>query len=129
MDIDKYVDMAYNNPKGQRWYEVLYSENIWSLWKNKIYRRINKNTDPKFLESYVKRIVIEAVWHFGYAQDYMSIKEMGRCAHRLRHPPEEGAGVVYSGASRADLDMKVGHTPWELVEFDAFLEYYVRPLL
>ena len=127
MDVTKYADMAYLNSSGRKCLKALTRDDIWKLWDKKLKgHAFYRGPLP---EDYPWRVLIEAIWHLGYACDWKNKSEMVRCAHRLRHPPEEGAGVVYSGASRADLDMKVGHTPWELVEFDAFLEYYVRPLL
>ena len=129
MDITKYIDMAYGNPKGRQWLNILFRPDIWAKWNKKIQARAPINKYPGAQKNYAQRIVIEAVWHFGYAQDYSNIKEMSRCARRLRNPPDRGAGDINSGICGSERDFLTTRLPWELQELDDFLEHYVRPLV
>ena len=126
MDTIKYINMVYNNKVGIKWWNVLQRPDIWTKWCNKVKAHDKSIKNP---EDYARRIVIEALWHFGYAQDYTNIKEMTRCARRLRRPPERGAGDVNSRVYASEMDFSTRRLPWELQEFDDFLEYHVRPLV
>ena len=125
MDTTKYVNMVYNNSEGKKWWRVLQRPDIWAKWDKKVQSHAHKTQ----LKDYAQRILIEALWHFGYAQDYTDVRAMARCARRLRQPPETGAGELKTGVYRCERDLAVRSIPWELQELDDFLEYYVRPLV
>lgn len=128
MNTQKYKDMAYNNSLGKRWYDALFREDIWDMWIQ--YVKQNERA-PKVerTKDYAHRIIIEAVWHLGYAEDIGNSIAMSRCARRLRKPPERGAGVDKKGASWATSDTQVYQIPWEFRILDEFLENIVRPLI
>ena len=120
--------MAYNNSLGKRWYAILFREDIWNMWA----QRVKQNErDPKVdkTDGYAHRIVIEAIWHLGYAEDTGNALAMSRCARRLRKPRDRGAGVGKKGVSSTTTGNQVYMMPWEFKIFDEFLENIVRPLI
>ena len=128
MNTKKYKDMAYNNSLGRLWYAILFREDIWNMWVQRVKQ---SERDPKVnkTDGYAHRIVIEAVWHIGYAEDTGNALAMSRCARRLRKPPDRGAGVDERGVSRAITSNQIYMMPWEFKIFDEFLENIVRPLI
>ena len=100
MDTQKYTDMFYDNQRGREWFSVLLRPDIWSQWVQYIGRL--SNAPPK-------RILIEAIWHMGFACNHLE-----SCAERLH------------GSRMCERDSGV---PYEISELDNFLEHVVRPLL
>ena len=100
MDMQKYTDMFYDNQRGREWFSVLLRPDIWSRWVRDIGR---------LSEAPPKRILIEAIWHLGFARNNLE-----GCTERLH------------GTRVCERDSGV---PMEILELDKFLEHVVRPLL
>lgn len=123
MDIIKYRDMAYNNEKGKRWNEILTSPDVWSQWEKHAGTLLNIR-NPK---EAARMIRIYATWYLGYSFD---LKQLERCALKLRRPPAERTSPRVSAfLYGATGGSQIYRVPMEFKEFDDFLEHYVRPLI
>lgn len=121
MDIIKYRDMAYNNEKGKRWHAILSREDVWQMWKD----HANTLIQSPEVNDLATRIKVYAIWYLGYT---FHPEKLARCASRLRQPTEGGSGEVL-GNYKFNGGQNVYRIPIEFVEFDNFLEHYVRPLI
>lgn len=127
--MDKYEDMAYINERGQAWFQVLLSPPVWNKWVTRVAR---STRDVKVFgtpEEYARRILIEAIWHRGYAKNLTDPRAMARCARRLRQPRERGEGHDPRGRSVLATDLTAHGMPMEFTILDEFLEKEVRPIL
>lgn len=127
--MDKYEDMAYMNERGVLWLKTLREPTMWSKWLD-IVRRSDRGAKIEGrLEDYAYRIVLEAIWHRGYAKDADNNAVMARCARRLRKPPDRGAGATKGGSDLYALDLNSQALPREFILLDEFLEHTVKPAL
>ena len=125
MDVTKYADMAYLNSSGRKWLKALTRDDIWKLWDKKLKgHAFYRGPLP---EDYRWRVLIEAIWHLGYACDWKNKSEMVRCAHRLRR--EGDRALKLWNLPLGPTDLRLSSLPWELCALDDFLERHVRPLL
>ena len=129
MDYKKYEDMAYGNPRGKKWLEILHSPEIWPRWV----KEVEGHADKRLLklmsaEEHATRIITEAVWYLGFVQR-LNDRELKRCALRLRRPPDRGDGVDEERITPRIWSGWLNRIPWEFIWLDDFLEYWVRPLV
>lgn len=127
--MKKYEDMAYMNERGITWLKTLGREDIWVKWVSRIERSMQGMKVLGKAEDYAKRILIEAIWHQGYAKDTTSARNMARCTRRLRQPRDRGEGADLRGFNNTALDLDSQAVPREFIILDEFLENIVRPLL
>lgn len=123
MELQKYVDMVYNNSTGKRWLHTLMREDIWSQWEDHL-----KGFLPEELtvQEYAHRIAIETIWYMGYIRKRRNKIETGRCSKRIRRPSDK-FGDEFGRRGFIYLQGSIDAVPWEFQEFDNFLENYVRP--
>lgn len=127
--MNKYEDMAYANERGIIWLKTLTKPEIWSKWVNKVQRSMYRFRVEGKPEEYAQRIIVEALWHRGYAKDLTNSRSMARCARRLRQPRDAGMGVDPRGSNPGARDQCTYGMPHEFNVFDEFLENVVRPLI
>lgn len=127
--MDKYEDMAYTNERGIAWLSTLTRPEIWQLWVTRASNTMNGFRVKGKPEEYAKRIVIEAIWHRGFAKDLTDARSMSRCARRLRQPRDAGTGIDPKGVNACARDKGAYGMPQEFNIFDEFLENIVRPVL
>lgn len=117
------------NERGIAWFKAISNERIWSKWVSRVERSMSGEKVTGSTEDYARRIIIEAIWHMGYAKDTNSARSMARCARRLRRPRDAGAGVDPRGFDNTALDLDSQAVPREFIMLDEFLENIVRPTL
>lgn len=127
--MKKYEDMAYMNERGIAWIKTLNSESLWLKWVSRVERSMQGMKVNGKAEDYARRILIEAIWHLGYAKDTTSARSMARCTRRLRQPRDRGEGADLRGANSGALDLDQQAVPREFTMLDEFLENIVRPML
>jgi hypothetical protein len=131
MRRQKYIDMAYSNPKGQEWLRTLHRTDFWNQWCTLV-----KNASPKRWypdisgqRTRAEKIVVAAIWHFGFANDSPRSEAVRRTCGRLRNPPDKGGGVDLYGTSQNAMDYRTFGMPREFWWLEEFLEYTIRPHL
>lgn len=127
--MDKYEDMAYTNERGIGWLSTLASPEIWQQWVTRAGNSMNGFRVFGTPEEYAERIVIEAIWHRGFAKDLTDVRSMSRCARRLRRPRDRGMGIDPGGVNMGARDQGAYGMPREFELLDEFLENIVRPAL
>lgn len=124
MNYQKYRDMAFTNPIGKVWLRTIHKKEVWSRWVAKV-AQLGLSQRP--LHDYAGAILIEAIWHLGFAGDMRSGNTgiCENCAARLRGTSRrEGLG---GGSGEGALDKSLFGMPWEFQVLDDFLEHEVRP--
>lgn len=131
MKVQKYIDMAYNNPRGLEWINLLHRPDIWPFWS----KRVQEHTKPNWFHDTDRpeKIFTAAIWHFGYARDSLASKALRKTAFRLRRgdaPRERGAGASKRGDFETlGTEMILYGMPLEFWLLDNFLEHEIRPLM
>lgn len=130
MKTQKYVDMAYSNPRGIEWLNLIHTPKMWYRWSKKVL----ENTSMKWAIDHnrPKKILTAAIWHFGYAHDSPNSEVLRRTVHRLRRgeaPPEWGEGVFKKSVRNLNVEFSIYGMPLEFWLLDNFLEYEIRPLM
>lgn len=128
MKMQKYIDMAYGNPRGLEWLNIMHEEFLWTKWCNKVI----SNTQANWIldSDRPTKILMAAIWHFGFAHDTPMSEELRKTARRLRKgddPPERGAGASFTGIAPCVRDLSIHKIPLEFYLLDNFLEHEVRP--
>lgn len=128
MNYQKYKDMALTNPIGKVWLRTIHKKEVWSRWIAKV-AQLGLSQRP--LHDYSDAILIEAIWHLGFAEDMCSGNAgiCENCAARLRGTSRrEGLGSGDDvGSGEGALDKSLFGMPWEFQVLDDFLEHEVRP--
>lgn len=128
MNYQKYKDMALTNPIGKVWLRTIHKKEIWSRWVAKV-AQLGLSQRP--LHDYADAILIEAIWHLGFAGDMRGGNEgiCENCAARLRGTSRrEGLGSGSDvGSGEGASDKSLFGMPWEFQVLDDFLEHEVRP--
>lgn len=130
MEMQKYIDMAYGNPRGLEWLNTIHAEPLWTKWQTTIFGWVKVNKVPDKYRP--KKILIAAIWHFGFAHDSVNSPEVRRTAWRLRRgdlPPERGEGWLKRSLPPSCAEMQTFGMPVEFWELENFLEHSVRPCL
>lgn len=130
MKIQKYIDMAYGNPRGIEWLNLLHKPQMWYRWSKKVL----EHTAPRWIpdRNRPEKILTAAIWHFGYANDSPSSEVLRRTARRLRRggtPLERGVGALKGDLRSLNADFNIYGMPREFWLLDNFLEHEIRPLM
>ena len=127
MKIQKYIDMAYGNPRGREWLNITHEEYLWSKWCQEVLNHTQSYWVPDLERP--EKILIAAIWHFGFAHNSPMSLELRRTARRLRRsdPPERGVGAPKREFAVGAQDIGVYKMPLEFYLLDNFLEHEVRP--
>lgn len=127
--MSKYEDMAYTNERGIAWLTTLARPDIWAQWVQRSANAMQGFKVHGKPEEYAERIVVEAVWHRGFAKDLTDARAMSRCARRLRRPRDRGLGIDPRGLNSTARDQGAYGMPQEFNMLDEFLENIVRPVM
>lgn len=128
MNYQKYRDMAFTNPIGKVWLRTIHKREVWERWVAKV-AQLGLSQRP--LCDYADAILIEAIWHLGFAGDMRSSSTgiCENCTARLRGTSRREGMVLGGGAGSGEgsLDKNLFGMPWEFQVLDDFLENEVRP--
>lgn len=130
MKMQKYIDMAYGNPRGLEWINLIHSEMLWDKWCRTIHGHATTKWTPD--KDRPGKVLTAAIWHFGYAHDAVGSRAVLRTAWRLRRgdlPPERGAGVLNRGLPISGVEIRTFGMPIEFWALENFLEHDVRPCM
>lgn len=130
MKMQKYVDMAYGNPRGTEWLNLIHHRETWTKWC----RKVLEHTSVGWLSDSDRpeKILTAAIWHFGYAHDSCKGPELRKTARRLRRgeaPRDRGEGALKWGPDISSAELSVYGMPLEFYLLDNFLEREVRPMM